>query len=65
MAPLELERLKEFDEYEQFAGVEFVPACPLTYLTIHNDGLENMLADSGKLHYTTCPAPSSGPPKTA
>lgn len=53
MVPLELERLKKFPEYEQLqlAGVEFVPACPLTYLTMRNDGLKNVLTDSGKLHY--------------
>jgi predicted aconitase len=53
MVPLELERLKEFSEYTELqrAGVEFVPACPLTYLTIRNDGLKNVLTDSGKLHY--------------
>jgi hypothetical protein len=53
MVPLELERFKEFPEYTELqrAGVEFVPACPLTYLTIRNDGLKNVLTDSGKLHY--------------
>lgn len=53
MVPLELERLKNFPEYEQLqlAGVEFAPACPLTYLTMRNDGLKNVLTDSGKLHY--------------
>lgn len=53
MVPMELERLKAYDEYEQLqlAGVEFVPACPLTYLTVRNDNLKNVLTDSGKLHY--------------
>jgi len=53
MVPLDLERFKAYDEYRelQLAGVEFVPACPLTYLTIRNDGLKNVLTDSAKLHY--------------
>lgn len=53
MVPLELERLKEYPEYEHFieAGAEFVPACPLTYMTVRNDSLKNVLTDSGKLHY--------------
>lgn len=53
MVPLELERLKEFPEYEQLqiAGVEFVPACPLVYLTVRDGDLKNVLTDSGKLHY--------------
>ena len=53
MVPLELERLKEYDVYDQLleAGIEFVPACPLVYLTIRDDNLKNVLTDSGKLHY--------------
>jgi predicted aconitase len=53
MTPLELERLKEYPQYEQLvvAGVEFVPACPLVYLTSRDDSLKNVLTNSGKLHY--------------
>ncbi|MEO1421123.1 MAG: hypothetical protein AAFU66_09250, partial [Pseudomonadota bacterium] len=51
--PRDFELLKRYDEYEQLqlAGVEFVPACPLTYLTSRDATLKNVLTDSGKLHY--------------
>ena len=53
MVPRDLELLKRHDEYEQLqlAGVELVPACPLTYLTLRDPGLKNVLTNSGKLHY--------------
>ncbi|MEL6766159.1 MAG: aconitase X catalytic domain-containing protein [Pseudomonadota bacterium] len=53
MMPRDFELLKRYDEYEQLqlAGVEFVPACPLTYLTSRDATLKNVLTDSGKLHY--------------
>ena len=53
MVPRDLELLKRYPQYEQLqlAGIEFVPACPLTYLTLREDGLKNVLTDSGKLHY--------------
>jgi hypothetical protein len=48
MVPLELERLKKHEEYESVldAGIEFVPTCPLVYLTVRGDGLKNVLTDT-------------------
>ena len=48
MVPLELERLKKHEAYEGLleAGIEFVPTCPLVYLTMCGDGLKNVLTDT-------------------
>ncbi|MBC7002763.1 aconitase X catalytic domain-containing protein [Photobacterium sp. BZF1] len=53
MMPRDFELLKHYPQYEQLqlAGIEIVPACPLTYLTAREKSLQNVLTDSGKLHY--------------